>query len=105
MVPGRGLAKRAIRMIDEHRGIRFSVKKIGSGQWHWEIFPPECVLGLHRASGEVEGEMAAATQMAMREIDAQSGGPEVKTAPSPSRRASSRAQERTRLGPSHAASD
>jgi hypothetical protein len=89
----------------EYRGIRFSVRKIGPTQWHWEIYPPSCVRGLHSASGTIEGDTVAVTEAAKREIDRQSDGPKVVIAPSPSKRASGEAPARIRLASPHASSD
>jgi hypothetical protein len=54
-----------------HRGIGYSLHSLGARRWRWEISPPSCVQGLHRASGEVEGEMRDADTAAQNIIEQQ----------------------------------
>jgi hypothetical protein len=54
-----------------YRGIAYSVRKIGTNRWAWEINPPEGVRGLKRECGELDGDEKEASLMALRAIDRQ----------------------------------
>lgn len=54
-----------------HRGISYSVRRMGAQRWQWRIEPPECIRGLYSETGEVEGPRADAVAAAQKAIDIQ----------------------------------
>lgn len=70
---GRNLAGTMGHYDRIHRGIGYSIRNIGVRRWCWEVSPPSSVQGLHRQSGEVEGELRDAEIAAQNIIEQQTG--------------------------------
>jgi hypothetical protein len=56
-----------------HRGIRYSVRKMGQELWRWEVLPPAGVLGMFRQTGQVDGDKRDAMRAARAAIEIQTG--------------------------------
>lgn len=57
----------------QHRGVQYSVEALGEQRWRWEIFPPTCVLGLRKETGEIEGDHSDAVCAVHKAIEQQVG--------------------------------
>ena len=54
-----------------HSGIFYSIRRLSEQRWKWEIEPPECIKGLRRENGEVDGEQTDAVSAACKAIEFQ----------------------------------
>jgi hypothetical protein len=54
-----------------YRGIAYSIRKLGTNRWAWEISPPEGVRGLKPECGELDGDDRDAVLTARNAIDRQ----------------------------------
>ena len=59
--------------IQHHRGVGYLVKRLSKDQWHWEVSPPACVIGLCDQRGDITGDLADAIRAAHAAIEAQTG--------------------------------